>query len=244
MRVATWNLERVSSRSWKRRPAQKAAMARVDADVWVLTETRTGVSPAEGFHGLHCPAWESGHHDEDERMVSIWSRWPIEATALAPRARGAVSGIVRTPQGPVVVFGSVIPYAHAKGPDGSSRLWEEHYAEIDRLAEEWAMLSADTPLVVAGDFNQDRDGSGWYGTIEGRSRLTAAMNGAGLRCLSEADMVATGQLQKNHLIDHICVTDDLAVQAGPVSCWEPVNDAGVRMSDHPGVSVDVGLTLA
>jgi endonuclease/exonuclease/phosphatase family metal-dependent hydrolase len=112
------------------------------------------------------------------------------------------------------------------------------------LAEEWALLSAETPLIVAGDFNQDRDGSGWYGTREGRSRLTAAMEGAGLLCLTGADLVETGQLGKNHLIDHICVTGDLAVQAGPVSCWEPVNDAGVRMSDHPGVSVDVGPTLA
>ena len=216
-------------------------MARVDADVWVLTETRTGVAPGEGFHALHCPPRTSRHHAEDERTVSIWSRWPIEPTGLEPRARGAVSGVVVTPAGRLTVFGSVIPYANDKGPEGTSKMWEEHYSEIERLAGEWADLAANGPMIVAGDFNQNRDGSGWYGTHEGRALLTAALDGAGLRCLTADDMVATGRLTSNHLVDHICASADLLDPSGVVECWEPINEAGVRMSDHPGVAVGVCL---
>lgn len=237
LRVATWNLERVSPRSWRKLPAQRAAMARVGADVWVLTETRTGVSPGEGFHPLHCPARDSGHHADDERMVSIWSRWPIEPTGLEPRARGAVSGVVESPFGRTAVFGSVIPYANAKGPDGTSRMWQEHYTEIERLAEEWTALAAEMPLIVAGDFNQDRDGSGWYGTKKGRAMLTDALDAAGMTCVTEADMVANGRLRTKHLIDHVCLTEDLAARVRSVECWEAVDAAGIRMSDHPGVVV-------
>ena len=122
LRVAAWNLERVSSRSWRKLPAQREAMARVDADIWVLTETRTSVSPVEGFRALHCPRRTSRHHAEDERTVNIWSRWAIEPTDLEPRARGEVSGVVATPAGQLTVCGSVIPYANDRGPEGTSKM--------------------------------------------------------------------------------------------------------------------------
>lgn len=232
--VAKWNLERVSTRAWRKLPAQQRAMGAVDADIWVLTETRAAITPSEGYHPLHCPPLDS--HDADERMVSIWSRWPIEPTGLAPRARGAVSGIVQTPDGPVAVFGSVIPYAHDKGAEGTSRLWQEHYREIKRLGPEWAALAAHMPVVVAGDLNQDRDGSRVYGTHQGRAMLTDALEGADLRCLTEQDAVATGLLRGHHLIDHVCASRSLA-DRWEVSCWEPVDAEGIRMSDHPGVVV-------
>lgn len=47
--IATWNVERVGRRSWKRLPAIRQVMAAVDADVWVLTETRDWLSPADGI---------------------------------------------------------------------------------------------------------------------------------------------------------------------------------------------------
>jgi hypothetical protein len=55
VRIATWNLERPSLRSWKRLPRQRTRMAEIDADIWILTETRASISPAEGYHGLHSP---------------------------------------------------------------------------------------------------------------------------------------------------------------------------------------------
>lgn len=238
LRIATWNVERVSMRSWKRLPAIREAMAAVQADIWVLTETRESLCPAEGFHSLHCPPLPGGTHQPDERMVSIWSRWPIEPTGLEPRARGAVSGYVESPAGRLAVFGSVVPYMHDRGPDGRSRAWAEHYAELERLAGEWADLARHTPLVVAGDLNQDRDGSSTYGTRKGRELLGQAMAAADLVCLTDTDMVATGQLAEHHLIDHV-LASRLLVDTADVACGEPIYDDGVRVSDHPAVVVAI-----
>jgi hypothetical protein len=52
------------------------------------------------------------------------------------------------------------------------------------------------------------------------------------------DAVVTGRLTSQNLIDHICVSADLAT-AATFTCWEPVDADGVRMSDHPGVVVTV-----
>ncbi len=243
LRMATWNVERVSLRSWRRLPAIREAMATVEADVWVLTETREGLCPTEGFHALHCPPLLGGTHAADERMVSVWSRWPVEPTGLAPRARGAVSGFVDTPAGRLALFGSVVPYMHDRGPDGNARAWTEHYAELERLATEWADLAAVGPMVVAGDLNQDRDGSGWYGTRHGRELLTTAMAAADLTCLTDSDMVAAGQLREHHLIDHVLASGSL-VERADVACWESVSRDGVRMSDHPGVVVSIDVAGA
>jgi len=50
-------------------------------------------------------------------------------------------------------------------------------------------------------------------------------------------------LKAHHLVDHICVTADLAHDAH-MSCWEPVDAAGQRLSDHPVVVVDLpSMTL-
>lgn len=66
--------------------------------------------------------------------------------------------------------------------------------------------------------------------------LTDALEGADLRCLTEQDAVATELLRGHHLIDHVCASRSLA-DRWEVSCWEPVDAEGIRMSDHPGVVV-------
>jgi hypothetical protein len=235
--VATWNVERVSMCSWKRFPAIQAAISAVDADIWVLTETRMGLCPAEGYHALHTPGRDHRYEGADERMASIWSRWPITPTGIPPRARGFVSGLVDAPFGQLAVVGSVIPYASDRGPDGVSKNWVEHRLEIDWLAEELPQLARMAPVVMAGDLNQDRDGSGFYGTRTVRAALTDALDGADMVCLTEEDVVAAGKLQYQHLIDHVCVSTTLVERGWTVDCWEPIDADGVRMSDHPGVVV-------
>ncbi len=98
---------------------------------------------------------------------------------------------------------------------------------------------SDGQFALVGDFNQSRDGSRWYGTEEGRDCLTARLADAGLECATEADMVAAGKLTNRHLVDHIALSPGLARRRHEVRCWEPVDDQGIRMSDHPGVAVDV-----
>lgn len=73
--------------------------------------------------------------------------------------------------GGLVVYGTVLRWASDRGDDGRARMWERHYREIERQREQWRELRGQyrgRPMVVAGDFNQDRDSSGWYQTHRGR----------------------------------------------------------------------------
>ena len=242
MRIATWNLERPRPRSWKRLPRQKARMGAVDADIWVLTETRASIAPAQGYHGLHTPP-APRRPDPDERWVSIWSRWPMRPTGLPPDPRGAVSAIVRTPDGPLLVYGTVLPWANDKGDDGDARMWQVHYQQIELQSQDWQALRRrypTVPLVVAGDYNQDRDGSGWYGTHHGRQLLTDALDTAGLNCVTAEDVVATGKLRDTHLVDHISICRDWAHHLDvDLHCYEHTDTDGTHLSDHPTVAIDL-----
>jgi endonuclease/exonuclease/phosphatase family metal-dependent hydrolase len=244
MRIATWNVERPKPNGWKVPPAQLRRMAEVDADIWVLTETHVDHQPTpDHTYSAFCPPHDA-RRPTDERWTAIWSKWPLHPIDdPAPHRRGTVAAIVGAPVGPLLVYGTVISWANEPNFDDGreARMWEAHMAEIARQGGEWARLRAmhpGVPMVVAGDFNQDRDGSGWYGTHAGRSALGTALLDAGLVCVTRFDVVEAGLLESDHLVDHICVTNDLATNA-VVRCWERIDSSGQRLSDHPTVAVDI-----
>ena len=243
MRIATWNLERPKVRSWKRTPRQLARMAEISADVWVLTETRVDIAPGPDLHGVHTPPHPSRRPDTDERWVGVWSHWPLAPTGIAPDPSGSISLIVERPEAPFVVYGTVLPWANERGEDGRARMWEVHEREVVRQGAEWAELRERfprLPIIVAGDFNQDRDGSGWYGTARVRSALTEALDRAELECVTTEDVVATGRLDDQHLVDHVAVSRDLLTSTEvTMTCWPRTDADGVRLSDHPTVAIDL-----
>ena len=243
-RIATWNLERTTSRSWKKAPAQDRRMAEIDADVWVLTETFTDRSPGDGYDGWHSPHHPDRRSDERERWTAVWSRWPI--TPLddpPPHRRGTVIVRVEAPIGPIIVYGSVIAWANESSFDDGrpARAWQVHLAEIERQSTEWAAIRRahpEVPLVVAGDLNQGRSGRRWdYGTSATSSSLTSGLERAGLRCLTEVDLVADGLVERSH-VEHICLDPQLEM-TGHVLASDRVDDDGTRLSDHPTIAVDV-----
>ncbi len=96
------------------------------------------------------------------------------------------------------------------------------------------------PVVVAGDLNQNLDSARWYGSHETRRELRQAIEAAGLKCLTDEDVVTCRKLRRNHLVDHVLATEGLVATAG-ITCWEPTTSDGLRMSDHPGVAVQLAL---
>jgi endonuclease/exonuclease/phosphatase family metal-dependent hydrolase len=127
-------------------------------------------------------------------------------------------------------------------------MWELHEHAIQRQGADWLQLRAlfpALPLVVAGDFNQDRDGSGWYGTTRVRGLLTDAFAAADLVCVTSRDVVAEGLLRETHLVDHVAISRDWVEQHDVrMSCWERTDTDGVRLSDHPTVAVDLAARSA
>ncbi len=248
IRIATWNVDRPKPSGWKIPPAQRRRMAEVAADVWVLTETHVEHAPtADHRHAVFSPPHPERrqHH---ERWTAIWSRWPLEEIGEPPgHRRGSIAAVVHAPHRRILVYGTVIAYANERHFDdgAAASMWQVHLAEIRRQGAEWAQLRdryPDLPLVIAGDFNQDRDGSGWYGTREVRARLGDALAAAGLECVTTLDVEREGLVTAGHLVDHVCVSPGLAVTG--VSCWDRFDRTGTRLSDHPTVAADLRLVDA
>ena len=99
------------------------------ADIWVLTETRASISPDDGS------AAHAEPHPErrpTKMSASIWSRSshePIESSRWAVAARR------ETPQGDVVVYGTVPWYAHERRRRMRGNSHHEEMATTARLGD-------------------------------------------------------------------------------------------------------------
>ena len=242
LRIATWNLERPRPKAYATNHRRVEKLREIDADLWVLTETHSAIA-LDGYHCVAAPG-QAGYHRDGESFATIWSRWPIRR-AIAPfDPHFCVCAEIDSPAGPLLVFGTVITYANDRGPHGTSRRWQEHRRSIDAHAADWRRLREAFPrhlFCVAGDFNQSRDGSGWYEDAEASRTLSAALAQASLHCVTELDMRARGLLRSRASVDHICLSQPLAGQVHAVGAWEGTADDGLRMSDHNGVVIDVGI---
>ncbi|MFZ4539232.1 hypothetical protein [Propionivibrio sp.] len=107
-------------------------------------------------------------------------------------------------------------------------------------------LYSDLPFVVAGDFNQVRDGSkkGTYFSPKGKTLLTTALEKNNLSCLTEDDFGKKGELTAwdetedyRHNVDHICVTMG-CFKEQQSGAWNNFTDSH-KLTDHNGVFVDL-----
>lgn len=238
-RIATWNLERPKQNGNVKNQRRLEMLREIDADLWILTETHSTIT-LDGYHCLVTPA-QPGYHAAGESFAAIWSRWPILRSIPTFDPYFAICAEIDSPVGPLLVFGTIITYANDRGIDGKSRRWEEHRKSIAAHAADWQRLRADFPdhlLCVAGDFNQSRDGSGWYEDPQSVANLSSALDQTSLRCVTELDMLAHGLSRAT--VDHICLSHPLAAVVQTLGAWEGHTKARERMSDHNGVFVDIG----
>lgn len=246
IRLATWNLDRPSLTSWKRLPVMRKVFDVINADIWVLTESRTTLAPAAGLFGLHSEPHPARRPDQEERWVSVWSKWPLRRIQERPTP-WSLTVMCDSLIGPLLIRGLVLPY-HAEPPETSlepTGHWTQFSRELRVQADDWRRLRKlypRIPLVIAGDFNNSIDGSTYYGTASTRAELAGAIEGSSLRCVTGEDVVETGKLVGNHLIDHVCVSAGLEV-LGDITCWqgwsEKADGTKTTMSDHPGVAVQL-----
>jgi hypothetical protein len=144
-------------------------------------------------------------------------------------------------------------YADDKGIDGKSKRWEEHNKAIEIQGKEWnSFIEAhpDCVFLVAGDFNQTRDGSKQtYGTKHGRDLLSIQLNKNNLVCLTEDNFGELGKLTPDpktgcgwfrNNIDHICISKN-DFELISADAWNHFTNDGIYMSDHNGVFVDIVL---
>lgn len=240
MRIGTWNLERPKQGSGKKNLARLLRLRTIDADLWVLTETNSAIA-LPGFESCSTLALE-GYHLSGENFTTILSRWPIIRQLPTWDPRLAVCVEINSPFGPILAYGTIITYANDRGRSGTSKRWHEHRESIQKHRQDWLDLRRAFPkhaFVVAGDFNQSRDGSGWYEDRASVSALSEALTATDLHCLTEEDFRVSFGLGRAN-IDHICVGGFLANRPHTVDAWEGTI-AEQRLSDHNGIYVEIDV---
>jgi exonuclease III len=237
MRIATWNLERPKLGGHEKNSARLKQIKTINADLWVLTETSSAIALA-GYTSNATPP-ESGYHALGENYTTILSRWNVRRTLPTWNPLFSVCVEVESPVGLLLVYGTIITYANDRGPNRTSRRWVEHRKAIEAQANDWLQLRRDHPsraIVVAGDFNQSRDGSGWYADEASVQLLTNALEAATLHCVTSIDFRSVFRIDRGN-IDHFCVGGPLKERCRALGTWLGQSN-GVRMSDHNGVYVD------
>jgi hypothetical protein len=173
------------------------------------------------------------------------SRLPITRILPVEDAHRTVAALVDSAVGPLIVYGTVLPWHTDPGPTGIAPGWAEHHRIVPMQAREWAALRERHPgvaMCVAGDFNMNLGGARYYGTAAGREALRTGLDVAGLSCLTETESIPPGVLAHGP-IDHICLSDPLCAGARVVAAWEGTDGDGVRLSDHSGVVVEIDANI-
>ncbi len=130
--------------------------------------------------------------------------------------------------GPLLVYGTVLPWGGDPGPDATCPA--KGWSEMDRLLPlqlaEWRRLRdahPEVPLVVAGDLNMNLGGAHYYGTKRCRATLLDGIRELGLACATTTDKVPVGALRYPP-IDHVLVPASWATRV--VSAWEGTTPQG------------------
>ena len=243
MRIATWNLESLRRLTPERDAAFRQAMANVDADVWVLTETWNDFPPLLGYQLVAQSSEATDLKRWPNRCwVSIWARVSLAAYALQVHSqpdRLACGRFEMPGRRDIVVIGTVLPW-------GNDTLWSGaagFCAALAAQATEWERLRGgpdSCTFLVAGDFNLAIPYQRYYGSRRGAEALAETMQRHNLVCLTPGNE----PMKEEPRIDHICMErnglkSSVVPQAG---AWTiPMIDEK-PVTDHVGVFVDLDLS--
>jgi endonuclease/exonuclease/phosphatase family metal-dependent hydrolase len=215
-------------------------MSAIPADIWVLTETHDDLTIGPQHTAVHSAQRPISDYPRrvkpGSRWVSIWSSYPIELVSLADADdERTVSAMVQAPNGPIVVFGTVMPWRGDKGRNAT--------VAVKQQVGNWCELQRRFPasaLCVAGDFNADLlpARSMIYPNAEARRALSAGLEECGLLTITAPE--ATPGPQGRWLIDHIALPKDWELHARVSAVWKEENGKP-RLSDHWGTVVQVDL---
>jgi len=236
MKIATWNVAYGVSPSKNLRILEQ--MERVDADIWVLTETHDELRPPTS--GTWCAITSDDRPREAEgvkegsRWFTIWTRFPVMETVRPDYdSVRTTAGVVDTPFGPLLDFGTVLPWYQ----DVDRTVAEE----ITRQTEDMKVMFhslGDVLICVAGDFNVNLGGPHYYGKDESKDAVRKRLGDQELVTLTDFDHTGPVQFGEFGLIDHIAVSVQLAKRACSVDVWQRENEQGETMSDHCGVAIE------
>ena len=238
LRLGTWNVEYAAGAA--RNLLRLERLLEVPADIWVLTETHDDLDLSATHTAVSTAQRPTGR--TGGRWTTIWTRWPVLQRIPVGDPIRTVAALLDTPQGPLAVYGTVLPWHTDPGPSGSKvKSWSEQDRVLLLQLAEWRCIQelfAGVPLVVAGDINMNLGGKHYYGTKRGRQALRTGLAELGLACATEYERLAEGMLEHSP-IDHIIVPEDWLDRSHIADAWEGVNSDRIKLSDHSGLLVQI-----
>ena len=242
MRIATWNVQRPTS--GRKRARQQEWLDRINADIWVLTETHEALQPSPRHQSVVTTESDPSQQ-HGEAWVAIWSRYPIRALESTSDPGRAVAAMVSLPTGELLVYGTVLPWlGSAWGQPASTTAAFVRALEAQRA--DWLQRRDQHPsaeMCVAGDLNQDLASRHYYGSSTNRDALNASLRDAGLHGVTGgSDDPVFAQSGGSHAsIDHIALSSHLSERVEQRGCWPEAASALPELSDHFGVFVDISV---
>ena len=238
MKLATWDIALPVQP--RRRQALRAETDRVNADVWVLTETHDSFSPGHAFTHSSA-AGRDGKHEPGHRWVTIWSRHPVERIATSDAERSAAVQVCPADSARFVVYGSVLPWLGSRWRGNESPRGVAFREALAVQAADWQRLRREYPsdeLFVLGDLNQDLVSPRYYGSRANRIALEQALEDAGLVALTAGNADPVRRDSAPHAsIDHICARRDSEWRSVSAFRWPEGSLPDRRLSDHFGVEL-------
>jgi len=235
MRIATWNLQSDKKLTEAREALFRQAMAAVDADVWVITESWTNRCLLSDY-SLVTQSCEAPDLEPNRRWVAIWSRLDAQSLDVQGQPDRIACGRIKHSDKSIVVIGTVLPWQFDHQLPNS----QGYCAALDIQAVEWRRLSGvfeDCGLVVAGDFNQSLPLVRYYGSKQNEAALNKVMESLGLSCAT----LGNDPLTNVPRIDHISIRrngnrSSVNRQAGT---WVVPCIGDKKITDHSGSYVDI-----
>ncbi|WP_308115459.1 MULTISPECIES: endonuclease/exonuclease/phosphatase family protein [unclassified Rhodococcus (in: high G+C Gram-positive bacteria)] len=227
--VATWNVEWATTRG-RRGATVRDRLARLTADILVVTEGRRGLLPDDGYT-LDGGDW--GYAIEpDRRKVLAYSRQPFSDVIRIESGGGAgrvVTALTDTPIGAVRLLAVCIPWSRAHVSTGrrDAAPWSEHLACLDQIEDLVNGFEASVPVIVAGDFNQKIP----------RARQPILVADRLAEVMTRWTCHTAGTTDDGQLIDHIASNVDCVA----LRTW-PGTTGDLRLSDHSGVVCELAQT--
>jgi endonuclease/exonuclease/phosphatase family metal-dependent hydrolase len=245
LRIATWNVERPKRSEATRRDRLLKAIQAVQADIWILTETHTSISPGPDFTAVSTQQSDRAH-EPGESWVAIWSRFPMESMASTSDPCRAIAVWVRPEGGrSLIVYGTVLPWLGSRWQGIPAAGGAAFSAALSAQHADWLALQRENPdgdFILAGDFNQDLGTAHYYGSKQNRAALEGVIATAKLQCLTAAALDPVPKhAPSNASIDHICVSEGL-ILVGCSKSWPMTEKPQKGLSDHFGVLVELDNT--
>jgi hypothetical protein len=207
MRIATWNVGRPATGAKHARLLEW--IERMNADIWVLTDTPVNLRPSARYALVHAIASDRSEEPGQTR-VAIWSRLPIRALGATTHADDSVAAMVNLPSGvELIVYGSA---AVANDDPADWLRLQQEYPDA-----EFCVVGPMMPKQMEDAFHD----AGVSCVTQGYEDPVFAQSGG-------------GRVSTHHLV----VSHSLADRDTSRGCW-PVGSAPTpELSDQFGIYVD------